>query len=74
MPEEFRTVVEAELRALKEQGVYRTLRILDGEQRPRSIIDGREVINLSSNNYLGLTTHPRLKEAAKQAIESLGVG
>ncbi len=74
MPEDFRTLIEDELRSLKEQGVYRTLRILEGEQLPRSVIDGREVINLSSNNYLGLTTHPRLKEAAKRAIDELGVG
>src|SRR3712207_1495831 len=74
MPEDFRTLIEDELRSLEEQGVYRTLRILEGEQLPRSVIDGREVINLSSNNYLGLTTHPGLKEAAKRAIDELGVG
>ncbi len=74
MPDTFRVLVEGELAALKEQGLYRTLRVLDGEQRPRSVIDGRRVINLSSNNYLGLTTHPRLREAAKQAIDEWGVG
>jgi glycine C-acetyltransferase len=74
MPENFRAIVEGELAGLKEQGIYRTLRILEGEQRPRSTIDGHEVINLSSNNYLGLTTHPRLKAAAKQAIDEYGVG
>ena len=74
MPDTFRAFVEGELATLKEQGLYRTLRVLDGEQRPRSVIDGRRVINLSSNNYLGLTTHPRLREAAKQAIDEWGVG
>ena len=74
MPDTFRALVEGELATLKEQGLYRTLRVLDGEQRPRSVIDGRQVINLSSNNYLGLTTHPRLKQAAKQAIDEWGVG
>ena len=74
MPAAFRELVEAELRSLKEQGLYRTLRVLEGEQRPRSVIDGREVINLSSNNYLGLVTHPRLREAARRAIDELGVG
>ncbi|HZB96869.1 MAG TPA: glycine C-acetyltransferase [Herpetosiphonaceae bacterium] len=74
MPEDFRQIVEGELNALKEQGVYRRLRILEGEQLPRSRIDGRDVINLSSNNYLGLTTHPKLKAAAKQAIDDFGVG
>ncbi len=74
MAENFRRLVEAEIDALKAQGVYRTLRVLEGEKRPRSVIDGREVINLSSNNYLGLTLHPKLREAAKRAIDDLGVG
>src|ERR671933_2025078 len=74
MPASFRTLIEGELEALKAQGLYRTLRILEGEQLPRSVIDGRDVINLSSNNYLGLTTHPKLKAAAKQAIDDFGVG
>ncbi len=66
--------VDATLDSLKEKGLYRRLRVLDGEQLPVSRFDGREVINLSSNNYLGLTTHPRLKQAAIRAIEELGVG
>ncbi|HEX6290874.1 MAG TPA: glycine C-acetyltransferase [Herpetosiphonaceae bacterium] len=74
MPQPFDQVIQAQLNELKEQGVYRKLRILSGEQRPRSVIDGREVINLSSNNYLGLTTHPKLCEAAKAAIDRYGVG
>jgi glycine C-acetyltransferase len=64
----------AELATLRQQGLFRELRILDGEQRPRTAIDGREVINLSSNNYLGLTTHPRLRERAIRATERYGVG
>ncbi len=63
-----------ELAALKSQGLYRRLRVLDDRQAARTIIDGRDVINLSSNNYLGLTTHPRLKEKALAAIEQFGVG
>jgi glycine C-acetyltransferase len=63
-----------ELSALKSQGLYRRLRVLDDTQAARTTIDGREVINLSSNNYLGLTTHPRLKERAAAAIEQFGVG
>lgn len=74
MPEAFDTFIQAQLQELKEQGLYRKLRILDGEQQPRSSIDGRHVINLSSNNYLGLTTHPKLREAAKAAIDKYGVG
>ena len=63
-----------ELNALKSQGLYRRLRVLDATQAARTTIDGRDVINLSSNNYLGLTTHPRLKEKALAAIEQFGVG
>jgi len=64
----------AELDALKEQGLYRRLRILDDEQKPRTTVDHKTVVNLSSNNYLGLTTHPRLRERALDAIHRLGVG
>lgn len=74
MPQPFDQVIQSQLNELKEQGLYRKLRILGGEQQPRSTIDGRQVINLSSNNYLGLTTRPELKEAAKAAIDKYGVG
>ena len=63
-----------ELQALHDQGLYRRLRVLDSEQRAHTSIDGRSVVNLSSNNYLGLTTHPRLRERAIAAIEAYGVG
>ncbi|HZJ30102.1 MAG TPA: glycine C-acetyltransferase [Vicinamibacterales bacterium] len=66
--------LSAELASLHEQGLYRRLRVLDTEQRARTSIDHRSVINLSSNNYLGLTTHPRLRERAVAALEQLGVG
>ncbi|MGO4209373.1 glycine C-acetyltransferase [Terriglobus sp. 2YAB30_2] len=64
----------AALNELKERGTYFKLRVLDGEQGPVSIYDGREVINLASNNYLGLCDHPKLKEAALKATEQYGVG
>ena len=64
----------AELDALKAQGLYRHLRVLEGEQRATTTFDHRQVVNLSSNNYLGLTTHPRLRAAAISAIEEFGVG
>lgn len=63
-----------ELTALREQGLYRKLRILEGRQQATTEFDGRSVVNLSSNNYLGLTTHPKLVEAAIQAIRDFGVG
>jgi glycine C-acetyltransferase len=66
--------LSAELDSLREQGVYRRLRVLDGEQRARTAVDHRSVVNLSSNNYLGLTTHPRLRERATEAVRTLGVG
>jgi glycine C-acetyltransferase len=64
----------SELETLKQQGLYRHLRILEGEQRPTTTFDHRQVVNLSSNNYLGLTTHPRLREAALDATRKYGVG
>jgi glycine C-acetyltransferase len=66
--------LSAELDALKQQGLYRHLRVLDDEQKPSTTVDHRHVVNLSSNNYLGLTTHPHLRERALEAIERLGVG
>ncbi len=63
-----------ELDTLREQGLHRSLRILEGRQQASAQFDGRTVVNLSSNNYLGLTTHPRLVEAAIQAIRDFGVG
>jgi glycine C-acetyltransferase len=63
-----------ELDSLREQHLYQRLRILETEQLPVSRFDGREVINLSSNNYLGLTTHPKLRERAIAATEKYGVG
>jgi glycine C-acetyltransferase len=64
----------AELDTLRQQGLYRHLRILEGEQRPKATFDHRQVVNLSSNNYLGLTTHPRLRQAALDATHRFGVG
>ena len=63
-----------ELDSLKQQGLYRHLRILEGEQSHKTTFDHRQVVNLSSNNYLGLTTHPKLVERALDATRRLGVG
>jgi len=63
-----------ELESLKEQKLYRNLRILDGEQKAHTTVDHKSVVNLSSNNYLGLTTHPRLRERALEAVRLFGVG
>jgi glycine C-acetyltransferase len=63
-----------ELNKLREQKLYQRLRILETEQLPVARFDGHAVINLSSNNYLGLATHPKLKKRALEAIEKYGVG
>lgn len=62
------------IQALKDQGVYRKLPINDGACQAEINLNGKKVINLSSNNYLGLANHPRLKEAAKKAVDKYGVG
>jgi len=66
--------LDAEIEELKAKGLYRRLRVVESEQKSRCVIDGREVITLSSNNYLGLNTHPKLKRAALDAIERYGAG
>ncbi|MGD0404371.1 MAG: glycine C-acetyltransferase [Candidatus Acidiferrales bacterium] len=62
------------LEDLKAKHLYFRLKILEGEQKPVANFDGKEVINLSSNNYLGLTTHPKLRRAAIDATRKFGVG
>jgi len=59
---------------LKAKHLYFKLKVLEGEQKPIAHFDGKEVINLSSNNYLGLTTNPKLRRAAIDATRKLGVG
>jgi glycine C-acetyltransferase len=64
----------AQLDDLKARGTHFSLRILEDVQAPVCHYDGKQVINLASNNYLGLTAHPRLREAAIQATKDYGVG
>src|SRR5512141_2935636 len=63
-----------ELDDLKAKGTHFRLRVLEDEQAPVATFDGKKVINLSSNNYLGLTTHPKLRDAAIEAARKYGVG
>lgn len=70
----FDAMLETRLADLRDQGLLRRLPELQSAQGPRSTINGSQVINLSSNNYLGLATHPALKAAAIAATEALGVG
>src|SRR6266513_1079384 len=66
--------VTEQLKEMREKGVAPKLRVLEGEQKPVCLFDGREVINLASNNYLGLTTHKTLRKAALDAVKRYGVG
>ncbi len=59
---------------LKAKGTHFKLRVLEDEQAPVCTFDGKKVINIASNNYLGLTTHPKLREAALEATRKYGVG
>src|SRR5437763_4595296 len=63
-----------QLNDLKAKGTYFRLRVLEDEQAAECTFDGKNVINLASNNYLGLTTHPKLREAALEATRKYGVG
>jgi 8-amino-7-oxononanoate synthase len=65
---------DTELEEIKNAGLYRRLRRVEGDQGPTLLIDGREVINFSSNNYLGIANHPDLAAAAKEAIDRYGCG
>jgi glycine C-acetyltransferase len=63
-----------QLNDLREQGLYNTIRTIQSPMDGRIVVDGKPVINFCANNYLGLANHPRLKEAAKQAIDRYGIG
>src|ERR1039458_9739868 len=63
-----------QLEAWKRAGTYQRLRVLESESAAEARFDGKDVINLASNNYLGLTTHPKLREAALEATRRYGVG
>lgn len=66
--------LKEKIQELKDQGVYRKLPVLEGASGAEVMLNGRQVINLSSNNYLGFANHPRMKAAAVAAIEKYGVG
>ncbi len=72
-PDPFAFLAE-ELADLHAKHLYRPLRVMSTEQGPVATVDGREVISLSSNDYLGLTHHPRLKAAAVEAVREYGAG
>jgi len=63
-----------ELQKIRDEGLLMQIRTVESPQAAWIVMDGRRVLNLCSNNYLGLTTHPDLREAAKEALEKFGVG
>src|SRR6266508_3996018 len=66
--------IHDELQAINQASLYRLLRLVENDQGPTLMLDGREVINFSSNNYLGIANHPELAAAAKEAIDRYGCG
>ncbi|MCK8060988.1 MULTISPECIES: glycine C-acetyltransferase [unclassified Fusibacter] len=66
--------LQDKIEELKDAGTYRKLPVLNGANEAECMLNGKTVINLSSNNYLGFATHPRLKKAAIDAVEKYGVG
>ena len=68
------TEIHERLDELKELGLYRRMRMVSGPQGPRVVLDGKPVLLLCSNNYLGLADHPRVREAAADAAMRWGVG
>ena len=66
--------IDDELAALKESGLFVNIRTIESAQDAWLRVDGRRVLNFCSNNYLGLANHPRLRQAAVEAIETYGVG
>ena len=67
-------IFKQHLEQLKRKGLYRNLRVIQGEQGPWVELEGKQVLNLSSNNYLGMASHPKLKEASALAAHSYGCG
>lgn len=66
--------IEEELSNLKEAGLYNHIRVIDSPMDARVTINGRSLLNFCANNYLGLANHPRIRQAAQQAINQYGVG
>lgn len=68
------TFLDDEIKQLKDENRFIKLHILESAQSPVAVIDGKKVVNLTSNNYLNLTTHPKVKQAAVEAVEKYGIG
>jgi glycine C-acetyltransferase/8-amino-7-oxononanoate synthase len=68
------TDIQERIEELKDRGLYRRMRLISGPQGPRVLLDGKPVLLLCSNNYLGLADHPRVRQAAADAAMRWGVG
>ena len=66
--------LQQELEAIKEAGLYKTERLIEGPQQAAINVNGKEVLNFCANNYLGLSNHPRLVQAAKDMMDRRGYG
>jgi len=74
MQDPLRPLLEAELRRIREAGLYKPERVLQGPQGPRVLVEGREILNFCANNYLGLSSHPEIIRAAHEALDRWGYG
>src|ERR1043165_562645 len=70
----FEEQLKDQLEEIRAAGLYRELRCIDGAQSPHLMSDGKRLLNFSSNDYLGLASHPALREAAIKAIHDFGTG
>ena len=74
MAERYHDFLQGELLKLKQEGLYKSERVITGQQQADVVVNGHEVINLCANNYLGLANHPELIEAGRDALEKYGYG
>ena len=74
MNESFVQRIAAEIEEIKTAGLFKSERIIESPQGPEIIVNGKTVLNFCANNYLGLSSHPRVVEAAKKAIDERGYG
>jgi glycine C-acetyltransferase len=72
--QKFLEEIKAEIENLKDAGLYVNIRTVESAVSSWMVVDGKRVLNLTSNNYLGFANEPRLREAAKRALDEYGIG
>src|SRR6476620_5698001 len=70
----FYTRLQKEIEEIKEAGLFKNERIIESEQGAEIVVNGKKVLNFCANNYLGLSSHPKVVEAAHKAIDKRGYG